>query len=475
MTTNYFGMGLDTSVYKFISDAYTGEGGFTNGGYLVRFSRESDKKFENRKALAYYVNYLQPACTRFTGYLAKRPVEREVAHPLVEKFVADCDWRGNNLDIFLSNFYTKAKAKGCGLLLVEMPNFQPTDLQNQLDTRFFPYLVELNIEDVRSFSLNPQGQLESISIQTSMMAQGRLQSVIRSWDKTSWSVSINGAIIEGAEHGLGCCPVLAFSENYNFPSMGTFSQIAALSKRLYNLQSELDEILRSQTFSLLTYQIPLEQQGSFDAASLSEAVGTSNMLVYSGNQAPSFASPSSGPADTILKTISELETKIKEISLNVDLANRTESGIALTIRFQTLNAALAAFARKGEDLERRMFDMVSRWLKIENTTTVAYAKSFEIADVTAEMANLVSYQATGFPAEVIAAKKKQIVNLDFSNMEEADIQPLLDAIDANENETSVLESRVALLEAKNAPVDPNAIDPNANPPMDMNPMNMGGN
>ena len=473
MSNTYFGMGLDTATYRFIMEAYEGAGGFQTGGHLVKFARESDKKFDNRKALSYYVNHLQPACTRFVGYLAKRPVERDVTHPLVEKFIEDCDWRGNSLDIFLANFYSESKARGCSLLLVEMPKAQPQNLEQQLYTRFYPYLVALKVEDIRTFSLNAMGQLESISVQTSMMVDGRLQSVIRSWDETSWSVSLNGQIIEGSEHGLGSCPVLAFSEGYNFPSTGTFSQIAGLSKRLYNLQSELDEILRSQTFSLLTYQLPLEQQGSFDAAALSEAVGTSNMMIYSGSQAPSFASPSSGPADTILKTISELETKIKEIGLNVDLANRTESGIALTIRFQTLNAALAAFARKGEDLERRMFDMVARWLKIENTTKVSYAKSFEIADVATEMANLVQYQATGFPEEVVAAKKRQIVNLDFSNMEDVELQPLIDAIDTNTNQTSLMESRVALLEAANKPIDGNG--PNANPPMDMTAMNMGGN
>jgi hypothetical protein len=472
---DHLGNGIDTSRFTFIGDSLNGSGGFANGGNLVQFPRESDAKFLKRKELAWYVNHLKPACSRFVGYLSKKPPTREISHPLLEAFAADCDWKGNSLDIFMANFQIECKARGCGLLLVEMPSFQPANLEQQLVQRFFPYLVNLPVESIRRYALNPMGLLDVIEISTTMMVDEKLQQVIRGWDADSWWVVLNGAIIEGGDHGLGQCPVLVFSEGDTFPYVGDFSQIADIGKRLYNMHSELDELARSQAFSILTYQIPVEQLGQVDPSALAEAVGTNNMLIYSGQNKPDFSTPETGPTDFYLKAIEALEANIKDIALTIDLGKTTgsgpESGIALTIRFQGLNAALSSFARKFEDLERRMFDVASKWLGVQNTTKISYPKSFELSDLTTELNTLTSYTAANFPVEIIKAKQKQIVSLDFSNLEGEDLQPLLDAIDAQDAETPLIESRLAVLEAANQPVDmqpPNVASNDTAMPMNMN-------
>ena len=84
-------------------------------------------------------------------------------------------------------------------------------------------------------------------------------------------------ILDAGEHPLSECPVLIGTEGGDFPHFGPFAPIADLSKRLFNLDSELDEILRSQTFSLLTMNVP---QGStsdqkLDAARVAgQTIGT---------------------------------------------------------------------------------------------------------------------------------------------------------------------------------------------------------
>lgn len=451
MSNTSFGLPLNVGRYAFLQEALDGAGGFANGNHIVKFGRESNVKYTKRQELAWYVNHLRPACERFVGYLSKKSVERDLTHPLLEAFADNCDWRGNSIDVFLQNFFIEAKAKGVSLLLVDMPNFQPANLEQQLTRRFIPYLVSLKPETVRNYVLNPQGQLDSITIEVPMFVDGKYQMVLRHWDAMQWSVTLNGKTVEGGEHKLGQCPVLIFTEGDSFPHVGTFAQIADISKRLYNLASELDEILRAQTFSVLTYQIPAEQQGQLDVTQLSESIGTSNMLIYGGTQAPSFAQPSSDPANVILKTIETLEEKIRTIGhdINFSKTSNAESGTALNIRFQALNSALFTFARKAEDLERRMFDLCCRWLAIQNTTQVSYPKSFEMADLTTELNSLTLYQAGGFPPEVIQAKQKQIINIDFSNLEKDDLQLLLDSVSTFDDETSLLESRVAVLEANN--------------------------
>ncbi len=72
---------LDSARFQFIADALDGTGGFRTGDALVRYPRESDEKFARRKAMAWYAHALRPACQRFVGYIAKRPVYRDLSQP----------------------------------------------------------------------------------------------------------------------------------------------------------------------------------------------------------------------------------------------------------------------------------------------------------------------------------------------------------------------------------------------------------
>jgi hypothetical protein len=77
---------FDPTPFQVLADALNGSGGFTSGDYLVQYPRESDDKFTRRKAVAWYANALRPACQRFTGYLTKRPPQREVTQPALDPF-----------------------------------------------------------------------------------------------------------------------------------------------------------------------------------------------------------------------------------------------------------------------------------------------------------------------------------------------------------------------------------------------------
>lgn len=442
---------LDLQYYvgrlKFLNDAFEAEGGFISGEYIDRYARESQAKYDSRKKVSDYINHIAPISNNFIGYLTKRPPTREVLHPLIEAFVDDSDYKGNSLEVFMSGFLAKAKAKGCSLLLVDMPKASSDNLANQFSDRFFPYLVELNPEDLSSYELNIKGQLSMVEVNSTMTINTKVEKVIRGWDSVNWWVKFNNAVVEQGQHNLGVCPVLIFTEGNSFPYVGSFAQIADLSKRVYNLGSELSEMMRGQTFSILTLQIPADQIGQLDVATLSECVGVNNLLVYQGTQAPSFATPDSGPAATYETRLAALESNIKTVGHVIDFSGNAESGVALNIRFQSLNAALTSFARRAEDFERRLFSIISRWLGIQDSTTVSYSKSFELIDLMSELSILNLYKSNEFPDEVIRAKQKQIVSNDFSNLPASELQTLLDAVDTVDAETSLLESRLSVLEA----------------------------
>jgi hypothetical protein len=214
-----------------------------------------------------------------------------------------------------------------------------------------------------------------------------------------------------------------------------FSPIADLSKRLFNLESELDEILRSQTFSLLTLQVP-EDSGMDErlsaAKAAGETIGTNNLMVHSGSQ-PGFIAPPDGPARIYLDRIAKLEDQINEIALQVATPNQRESGYAMQMRFQVINAELSRFAKRMEDLEARAWELSAIWLGMDGTPDIAWPRNFNISDIDQEVEILRNMIETNMPDEVVRAQKKRIVSLQFDGLEEDDKSALISAI---ENEAS---------------------------------------
>lgn len=425
---------MDTERFQRVADALNGR---IDGAFLVKFPRESKEKFERRKEIAWYVNHVLPAAQRFAGYIAAKSVMRDVGgNPLLTGFLDDCDWRGNSLAIWMQSFVVAAKARGTMFCLVDMPQALPTDMGTQIIDRVWPYLVPIEPERVTKYRTNARGLITFIAWDETVWEGDEQVTQSREWDVTEWRIVRDGETIAQGEHTLGACPVLIFTELDEFPCYGPFMQIAALSIRLFNLRSELDEILRSQTFSLLTYHVPPEMESRINASRIMEEIGTHNMLVHYG-QTPGFAAPESGPATTYLDVIERMEQQIRDIAMTMDEQPRyQESGVAIALKFQALNSALSSFANRMEDFERRILSTVCLWLGIQmgENVTIEWPKDFNLADMATEMTTLQQAQASGLPGSYIRAKMKQIVSLDLGALEQADANEIMDEIDAMSTE-----------------------------------------
>lgn len=426
-------MRLDTARYQFLADALYGAGGFRprvstgteaptliGSSYLIQYPREGDEKFARRNEVAWYVNDMASACGRFAGYLAKRPPQRRTDNPLLKAFIDDCNWRGDKLDVFWGVFTVEAKARGVMLVLVDMPNETPATRADQLQARAVPYLLPIKPEEVAEIELDERGLVERCEI---FIGDGQ----VRGWDADGWWVRKGNDVLDQGAHPLGACPVLAFAET-EFPREGEFSQIADLSKRLFNLHSELDEILRSQTFSLLTYQIPPDQAGLIDVGAIAGQIGTHNMLVHGGTT-PAFIAPPAGPAEIYLRRIEAVEERIKAIGHFIEPSSSTqESGLALTLRFQQLNSSLSHFAGRLADLEARVWELVTRWLGLPfEAVSVSWDDDYAIADINAELQKLGAMQLSGFSEATLAAKRQQIVALDLAGLPDDELTALLES------------------------------------------------
>lgn len=439
--------------YKTDAEGLSKPGAVSGECYLVPYPRETADKFAARAAVAVYENHLRSACDRFVGYISRRQPQREgLQNPLLAALADDADWSGNDLGVFWQGFMVEAKARGSMLLLIEQPAEQASTLADALERRLVPYLAALAPERVIDYALTDRGRFAWISFHATHDGEP----AERYYDAQAWRVTVRGKVVAQGRHSFGECPVLAFTEKGAFPCVGTFAQIADLSRRHYNARSELDEILRSQTFSLLAYQVPPEALAQFtaaEAAKVAASVGTHNMLIYTG-EAPRFIAPSDGPAATYLAVLDNLSESIRRVGFAIDEPKyaASESGVALTIRFQALNGALGSFAKRMQDLEDRMWAAVGRSLGLSQVPSSAWATDYSLADLERELALLSAMRDTGFPESALATQRKRIAAEQFDNLGDDELAQLLADIDAAEH-------------VRADPADPGA-DPNTDPNTD---------
>lgn len=416
------------NAWKFCDEALNGTGGFLNGDYIERYPRESDEKYEARKETAAYLNLFAAKVNRFVGYIFKNAPTRSSAHALIKQIFDDCDNRGNQIDVFMQGFAKHAKARGCNLLLIDAPKERPSTLKEQMQTRALPYFVEILPERVTEFKLDPFGRFEYVMfddvIDRSVPGEEKIEPIVRLYDKEGWAVlNEDGDVIEEGAHNLGECPVLIFSENGLFPALGEFSQISRLALRHYNLANELDEILRGQTFPVLTLNASTPKD-------IELSVGTDNAIVYQqGFDRPDFIAPPPAPAETYIKRIKELESQIDKIAYDVATNEGQESGIALDLKFQGLNASLGGFAVRLNDLENRAFALVCKMLRLHNDVSINYAKNFSVVDVQKEIAVLEEMQGLLDSPTYFKLKALQIVSNDLNTVDAEDFARIVAEIE----------------------------------------------
>lgn len=420
---------MQLSDYAFIREAYLGSGGFSDGSYIDKFPRESDEKYKERQKIAYYTNLFASKINRYIGYLYKTAPMRTTSNELIRTIFDDVDSRGNSVDVFMSSFAKNAKALGSNLLLIDMPKDLPNNLKEQIDTRALPYFVEIEPHKVEKYKMDKFGKFEYISfnatIDKSTYDKEDKKEIVRYYDKTEWRVYEKDKIIEHGTHDLGVCPVISFGENGTFPDVGEFNQIAHLQKRHYNLKSELDEILRGQTFSLLTVNAD-------SPSDIELKLSTDNAIVYGKDmKEPNFIAPESASASIYQKEIQAIEDTINKIAYDLSTNQSQESGIALDIKFQGLNGSLSNFAMRLEDFEIRAFEIVARYLGIQNADiTIQYPKTFNIVDVEKEISTLSEIKALGYTLPTYEkVKLQQIIANDLSSVRNDDLSKISSEIE----------------------------------------------
>jgi len=390
--------------YRFLRDAYSGEGGFADGRYLVPHPRETDDKYNRRKTLSCYPNYVRKVVDSYLSHLFRRGPERDFEDDLYRAFCQDVDRLGTYIDDYMRRAFKLAMLYGAVYIIVDKPRERARTRAEEISRRLFPYLALRTPEALVAYETDEAGRLTRIVFEERSMAASLSPSQeteirYRIFTETTWAVARDPQgrePLEQGEHGLGEVPVVPlFSTDPLMPGelrpTPWIWDLARVNYDLFNALSELRELFRSQTFSILALPVrtPQEAEGLSDLT-----ISTENALPYNpeAGGVPSFIAPPEGPVRLYLEYIRELVGQIYRLA-NLEFTGGSQetgtarSGVALAFQFQEANRTLAQLALFCEQAEYRIARLVCRWMGRKFEGSITYPRDFSVMDLQQELKN----------------------------------------------------------------------------------------
>ncbi len=210
------------------------------------------------------------------------------------------------------------------------------------------------------------------------------------WTRMDWTVfDSDFTPIDTGVHGLKRVPVDAIfdkkSKKYrNLLGVSDISDISFIARDVYNKCSELNEILRNQTFAFLTVQ---GKASDFNELS----IGTSKAMLYpEGMNQPAYISPPADNARVIMDQIDKQITKIFQLAKLTGTSGQEtgtleQSGVSKAYDFHETNSALSQKAAHMEDGELRMWQTWATWEGKEFDGNVQYSRDFNVKDLMSDL------------------------------------------------------------------------------------------
>ena len=434
--------------YQFLMDAYTGLGGFKNGSYLIKHPRETEEKYKARKQLAYYPNFTKKVLNAYISHMFKEPINRDSkGFQEVELFWEKSNPKGEYIDKAMKRYSTLAFVYGTLFLIVDRKPIQAITRADELSNT--PYLVPKTPMEVVDYSIDQSGQLEWIVFSEKITSKNFKEDKepvlqFRYFDKENWQILrgdslTTSVIVDTGTHNLGKVPVAIIQAQSPEDETSIFGnsvifEIAKTNHRLFNALSELDEILRNQTFSILT--LPIRNPADKDQYE-NMTLSTENALMYDpeGGGKPEFIAPPTNPTEAYEKRIAELINYIYKLASLEFTGGVQKSGVAMAFDFQETNSMLSNLATVIEDTEYEIIELIGRWYdKDFSDVVVEYKKDFSVVDLQQELKNAMDVLSLDISKKFnIELKKKLAYDFIGNRLEDDEMQQIYKEIENSED------------------------------------------
>lgn len=374
---------LTVSRYTLWKEAYYGNGGFESGYYLTQHTRESNTKYDKRREIAYFLNYVAPTVNAHVDPIFRKTITRtQNESEIFATFLKDADANGTSFENFMKYAAVNAKLNGVTFIVVDNVSAQPPTLAGVLKDRALPYVYIVEPGAVIDYVVTPQGRLTYFSyLEPDPKVPFSYQ--IKIWTETEWKIDGGSS----GSNSLGVVPVIVFKSRTVAPNdimpPSEFSSIVKTNLSIYNKCSWLDEILLNQTFALLTFP-------SGDPKAL--VLGTNNALGYDGTTSkhpPAFIAPPADSAKTLMEEKAQLIQEIYRMAnLSLVTGVKTEqSGKSKEWDNEAKSDVLSNFAGNVEAADMKVVSLVEKWSKDNFDYKCEYPRNFSIPDVANELDN----------------------------------------------------------------------------------------
>lgn len=448
--------GVSTEVL--LQDSYYGTGGFETGEYLIPHRRERSLKYDKRREVAYYLNYVAAVVNSHVDPVFNQAIQRDwKGNVYFDKFNENADCDGNTLNDFMKQAGLSAKLKGmCAIVIDNFPaDTLPSSQADALKDRKLPYAFTLEREEIIAFKTDRFGRLTLFSYKEAVETSSTYEGQSQKFNTITWTIDQLSVIDPEGKETLTPNPVkrvpvtILTSRKVKRGTImppSEFTSIARANLRIFNLCSELDEILRNQAFSILIYpgqrnKTPqagagkLNSAGSMDQTAGSDEVslGTDNMLGFppDASNPPAFIAPPAAPAEMIMSHIDRLIQEIYRMAVLsfVTGVKEQSSGVAKQWDYEKTNQVLADFANNCEKCERDIADIFGLWVNQQLEYTVKYPDDFGISDIIQALEEAAEALSLNIGGEFNRQVKRKIASIYFADLPDDEYKKLMDDID----------------------------------------------
>lgn len=438
--------------------------------------RRPSPKLTSRRKIARYENIAGTLIDQLKAALFRkeptRTFDAEIPddHPL-RLFWKDADGAGRSIDSVMQDAWTAAAVFGHMVFYADRKGDSGPTRADQAPVIARSYtpldLIDWLTDDV--------GQLTAVRLleaapRTSFKDPANaILSQVRDVDAEGWSVmpvAQKGSKWVPADvppetgtHGFGVLPVTVLYARRR-PLLPTIGRSVlgdpALYIDLYNLTSEVRELLRNQTFAMLN--IPLGQDGSIERemSLLGETAGTQNVLFSS--QAAGYVSPEGTNVEVYHEHIDRLIRLIYRLAVvgwEGD-SRDAESADSRKLKKEDLHQMLSGYAHECEQVERALAQLVYRahygaswetqWAADE--PSISYSRDFDVTGLLDELEAVTQGMALELGETATREMKKRAVPKLLPNLPKQTLAQIEEEIEALPVQTEQ-EKQAELLEMKN--------------------------
>ena len=428
--------------------------------YLDQFPREDAQKFSRRIDVSHYTNYVGPIHDTLISYLNKEKPNRDKVPDELNEWMEDSVAASNKSwdDLLDEVIKPRASLLGWCPVLFDFPPMAivPRSKAEERELGRKPLATPLFPVNVLDWGVDEQGVISSVKLCTkhetrpdgllgkkvyeerySLWYRDKVERyTVRRLDKTA-AEEISSETV--TEHGLGRIPLVIFrakpTSEDSVRGVSSIGNSAVAARRLFNLESEMDDHIRGQVFAVMG--VPVQSTDT----DIGEIVGGNSngiKVPATSRQGVHFAAPPASVAATLEK---RMEVMVREIyrTENVEHVKATgttaTSGIARAYEFNQTNRRLSDMAASFARAEEEALKLVGGMMLANGSEelTVTAPDDFSVEDLASEIAAVLEASGLDLGPTADTEMRRRLVRRIVPNLPSSVAEQIDDELEKRRN------------------------------------------